>query len=273
MRQDVEFLSKDRTKLIASLWDANSHQWLLWIHGFAEHRLRYENFANFLYEHQISFFIFDLRGHGDSEGKRGLILDFQEYLNDVEAAIQFLSTKTKKIHIGGHSMGGLILGRYLETRNPPIEIKSAILTCPFIGLGMPVPGWKRFLGNLLSKPLPGLLLPSGLDPEKLSHDKHVVESYKNDPKVFKHATARWFAECLKHQELVVKEASNIRIPTLVLQGLSDEIVDPQAAKTFYENLTTEKRWIGYERLYHEILNEIQEERQKVYQDILKWIKK
>jgi len=271
----VDFLSLDnKTNLKGTFWEvSNAKGWILWIHGFAEHRLRYDEFANFLNQNQINFFCFDLRGHGDSSGKRGLILDFNDYLDDVDAAIKELSKKTKEIFLAGHSMGGLILGRFLETRNPNIKIKAAIFTCPFMGLGVPVPAWKRKLAEMLAGPFPGLSLPSGLDPKDLSHDENIVNAYINDPKIFKNATARWFVECLKNHELVIQEAKKIQVPTQVMQGLADKVVQPSKTKEFYDHLTvSDKNWIGYDGLYHEILNEKQPERKKVYEDVLTWIK-
>jgi len=271
----VDFLSLDnKTNLKGTFWEVNNAKgWVLWIHGFAEHRLRYDEFANYLNQNQINFFCFDLRGHGDSSGKRGLILDFNDYLDDVDAAIKELSKKTKEIFLAGHSMGGLILGRFLETRNPNVKIKSAIFSCPFMGLGVPVPAWKRKLAELLSGPFPGLSLPSGLDPKDLSHDENIVNAYINDPKIFKNATARWFVECLKNHELVIQEAKKIQVPTQVMQGLADKVVQPSKTKEFYDHLTvSDKKWIGYDGLYHEILNEKQPERKKVYEDVLTWVK-
>lgn len=272
----IEFVSKDnKTKLVATLWEvASSKSFVFWIHGFAEHRLRYNDFANFLNQNQISFFCFDLRGHGDSSGKRGLILRFEDYLDDVDSAILQLKNFTNTMFLCGHSMGGLILARYLETRKSAINIKASIFTCPFLGLGMPVPTWKRKLAEFLAKPLPGLSLPSGLDAKDLSHDESIVNAYVNDPKVFTHATARWFVECLKHQTLALEEVESIDVPVQIMQGLSDKIVNPKTTQEFYEKLKiSDKNFIGYDGLYHEILNEAPSFREKVYQDVLKWFKK
>ncbi len=271
--EDIVFLSKDRqTQLKGTYWLAQSKYWVFWIHGFADHRLRYDSYAKFLNQQGINFFCFDLRGHGDSSGKRGFILNFEDYLDDVEAAIEQVLKKTNSIIMGGHSMGGLILGRFLESRfkEQKIIIKSAIFSCPFLGLGMPVPIWKRKLAEKLSNVFPGLSLPSGLNPEDISHDEQTVESYRNDPKVFKHATARWFIECLKNQELVFKEIEKISVPVMVMQGSGDRIVDVKKNKEFYELLKVQKEWREYYGLYHEILNETEKDRITVYNDTLKW---
>ncbi|MFN3603938.1 MAG: lysophospholipase [Leptonema sp. (in: bacteria)] len=271
-----EFLSTDnKTKLVGTLWEVtNPKATVVWIHGFAEHRLRYQEFASYLNQNQINFFGFDLRGHGDSSGKRGLVLKFEDYLDDVDAAILQLKGRANSIFLCGHSMGGLILARYLETRTSQIPILASIFSCPFLGLGMPVPGWKRKLAELLAKPFPGLSLPSGLNPKDISHDESIVEAYKKDPKVFGNATARWFIECLKNQTLAIDKADQISVPTQVMQGLGDKIVNPEKTKEFYTKLkVANKNFIGYEDLYHEILNESPTFRKKVYEDILEWFKK
>ncbi len=272
----IEFLSKDnKTKLTGTIWEKESSKaFVVWIHGFAEHRLRYNDFANFLNKNQISFFCFDLRGHGDSNGKRGLILRFEEYLDDVDSAIEQIKNYINEIFLCGHSMGGLVLARYLESRKSSINIKASLFTCPFLGLGMPVPLWKRKLAEFLAKPFPALSLPSGLDAKDLSHDESIVKEYISDPKVFKNATARWFVECLKHQALALEEAGNVNVPVQVMQGLADKIVNPKTTQEFYEKLKiSPKNFIGYEGLYHEILNEALEYREKVYRDVLEWFKK
>ena len=46
---------------------------ILIIHGMAEHRFRYKNFIDILFQNQYSVFAIDLRGHGESliENKKG----------------------------------------------------------------------------------------------------------------------------------------------------------------------------------------------------------
>ncbi len=79
---------------------------------------------------------------------------------------------------------------------------------------------------------------------------------------------------LKHQDLALANAGRITLPILVMQGMEDVIVSPEASKKFYDALGTpakKRRWIGYEGLYHEILNEPVKE--EIYKEILKWVNK
>ncbi|GIX40617.1 MAG: hypothetical protein KatS3mg129_0350 [Leptospiraceae bacterium] len=157
----IEFISLDnKTKLVGTFWESNpNNPWILWIHGFAEHRLRYNEFANYLNQNKINFFCFDLRGHGDSSGKRGLILDFNDYLDDVESAIKEISKKTKEIFIAGHSMGGLILGRFLETRKPDISHQSIDFYLSIYGVRCSCSSLEKKNGRIISKTI-SRIIPS-----------------------------------------------------------------------------------------------------------------
>ena len=52
---------------------------LLLTHGLAEHSGRYGDFASFFADAGIATYALDLPGHGNSDGMRGHVRDFQEY--------------------------------------------------------------------------------------------------------------------------------------------------------------------------------------------------
>lgn len=73
---------------------------------------------------------FDQRGTGRSENPKDDTYTFDNYIDDIEAIRLFL--KQKKIHLLGHSFGG-ILAQYYVSKNPT-KVKSLIL----VGTGPPV---------------------------------------------------------------------------------------------------------------------------------------
>lgn len=269
--------SADGTKLRATAWEVDSPSaCVLWVHGFAEYRTRYNEFARYLNGLGFSVAALDLRGHGESEGRRGFIRSFDEYLEDVSALVDWSKdhAPSAPLVMGAHSMGGLVLARFLESGRSSRPVEAAMFSGPFFGMGMPVPAWKQTLGAFMSKILPTLSLPSGLDPSLISTDPEVVKAYAADPAVFKIATARWFTEIIEAQELAVKEAGRIQMPVLFCQGLSDQIVSVEAGRRFYEALGSEDRsYQGFEGLYHEILNEVRPARDEVYATFGNWLKK
>ncbi|MCB1308440.1 MAG: lysophospholipase [Leptospiraceae bacterium] len=273
--QDFEIIAADRTRLRGTLHAAGRPKALLiWLHGFAEHRARYAEMARWFNENKISIITMDFRGHGQSDGKRGYIDSFHDYLDDVDALFDYVAANFQRLPIllGSHSNGGLIAARYIEDRHYTIRIRGLVFTAPFMRVGVPVPAWKDKMARILGGIIPGLSVPSGIDPVLISHDANMVRGYRDDPMVFTNATTRWYLETTKHQSIALERANRIYLPTLVLQGTADKIVSPEATREFYDGISSsDKKWISYDGMFHEILNEI--EREKVYKDILDWVRK
>ena len=273
--QTFTLTASDGVGLVGSLWNTKRPRaMLLWLHGFAEHRRRYDHFARWMSDHRVSVAAIDQRGHGESQGKRGHVVRFEDYYRDLSALIHWVKQHHPKLGtvLGSHSHGALVCARYLEEGSMPIRPVAAVMTGPFFDVGTPVPGWKDRLGVLAGRVAPGLSVPTGIPPMRLNHDARNCAAYASDRLVFRTATARWYVEMRKHQKLALSMARRITLPILVMQGLEDSIVSPQATREFFDELGTpekHRKYIGYEGLYHEILNEPVKE--TLYKEILKWV--
>ncbi len=242
------------------------------IHGYADHAARYEHVARFLRAEKIASFTADLRGHGHSDGARGYINDFDEYLQDVDAILEVLKREqiSVPLFIVGHSMGGLVALLYALRRKP--DLRGLVVSSPFLGVAMKVPPLKVALGRLMSRIYPKLALASGINPYDLSHDRAVGDAYAADPAVFKTVTARWYTEAMAAADEVKSHAAEIELPTLILQAGQDRLADPKAAKPLCEKLgASDKTYIEYPDFYHEIFNESEKERP--LSDMRDWILK
>ncbi|HMU37468.1 MAG TPA: alpha/beta hydrolase [Pseudomonadota bacterium] len=245
------------------------------VHGFAEHRRRYEHLANFLSEHGFHVLTGDLRGHGESGGERGYIERFSNYVDDVSAFVRtaeetFSMPNRAQPILFGHSMGGLVCSQFvLATKG---AVRALAMTSPFFGIKLAVPSWKRALGLGASLVYPKLKLPNGIDGSVLSHDTNLCKAYEQDPFVFHTATARWFSEVLAIHADSLNRASQIKLPTLMLLAGDDRLTDAQAADRVFDRLgSRDKTMKTYPGMFHEILNEL--ERQRVYDDLLEWLQK
>ena len=272
MMETGQIPSKDGLKLF---WRATlakeARLVLVLVHGFAEHSGRYADMMNWLCQEGISTVALDLRGHGQSGGRRGYIDSFDQYVGDVNAVVQWArkKTKTKQIALLAHSMGGLV-GTYYAAQYGS-KLSGLILSSPLFGISAPVPFWKRKMGQVMSSLIPAFGLPSGIDPDNLTHDKKVAELYREDPLVFHKATARWFCEVVRASSQAMPKASLLKMPLLMQLSTDDRIVDYPRSRDFYAQCKMVDRSLhAYEGFFHEIYNEV--ERQKPLSDLLAWIK-
>jgi acylglycerol lipase len=241
-------------------------------HGLGEHSGRYEHVAAALKQHDIAAFALDHRGHGRSGGKRGHINTFSEYLGDLDAFRRQIDERfgDQPRFLIGHSMGGLIAATYAESHGAGLA--GLILSSAALRVDVDAPAIKLALGRLFSKLLPGTTMSNGLDPNFVSRDPAVVAAYIADPLVHDRVSARWFTEFTAAIEAVQAHAGDITIPVLVMQSSADRLVSPRGAQEFHDRLTvaskTLKSWDGF---YHEMFNELPDDRAQAIDFMLKWI--
>jgi len=82
--------------------------------------------------------------------------------------------------------------------------------------------------------------------------------------------ARTVAELAAAIQTFPERTPGLRVPLLVMLGTADELVPPDAGRMVHERAgSPDKRLIEYEGLYHEILNEPEQER--VMDDLVAWL--
>lgn len=274
------FSSADHTPLCADFYEPEAGDspegTIVLIHGYCEHRGRYQRTAQDLAQKGYRVVVGDLRGHGEAGGQRAHVTRFSEYLDDTAAILAQAARHARPVGEGmppfllGHSMGGLIALRYLQERAREGDLRGLILSSPFLGIKVQVPAWKRLLGQAASRAVPGLSLPNDLDPALLSHDPEIGRAYATDPLVSHIATARWFTEAQLAQAQALRRAPGVRLPVLLLQAGDDRIVDQAASQALFDRLGgKDKVFTLYPGLFHEIFNEV--ERDRVLADVVSWL--
>ncbi len=238
------------------------------VHGLGEHLGRYTNVTGALPEYNL--FLFDLRGHGRSGGKRGHVLRFDEYLDDVDTIRTALKDLVRgKTFLLGHSMGGLIALRYGLYR--PAGLTGVVASGPLLGVNVEVPKIKDVIGRLVANIAPGLSMNNEIDTSKLSHDKAVVDAYNKDPLVHSKVSARWYVEMVKAMKDTNANAGRFTLPCLILHGSADALTSPKASREFFERAgSSDKTYTLYEGYYHEVYNEV--DKQKPLAEMAAWIR-
>ncbi len=239
------------------------------VHGLGEHSGRYGNIINFFTSKGYNVFLYDLRGHGKSDGQRGHVYNFDHYVEDTKIFVENAAQRSNlPIVLLGHSMGGLIVLRFGEKYQDLIKLLAA--SGPGLKIAVEVPKWKEAVGKFVSNILPTLSMTNEIDPSLISHDPEVVKAYENDPLVTRKVSARWFTEFLRSQKEAFEEAHKLQLPLFLQQGGDDQIVSPEGAKEFYERAGSKDKTLKiYEGMYHEIYNEV--EKEKPIGDLFNWI--
>lgn len=230
---------------------------LIVIHGLSDHSGRFGNFGRRMAANRINVYACDLRGHGVSEGRRGHAARFDFFLQDVERfcrEVESITAHALPLFILGHSMGGLIVLRYIEEYE--VDLRGAIVTSPWLATGPSIPRWKIVGAGLIEKVLPSLPIDAGIDPEYISHDPAVVTRYREDPLVHRKITPRLFMEASAAMGLVLHRSDRINIPLLFVLAGDDQIVDTRRSEAFARSLSATDVTIRVlPDYYHEVLND------------------
>lgn len=250
--------SADGTRLRVTVAGEGARD-LLIVPGLAEHAGRYEHVTPRLVEAGWACHVLELRGHGHSGGKRGHVMRWGEYLDDVRAAAKDLRPGWALL---AHSMGGLVsLNAALEGVAPA----KIALSNPLLGVKFEPPRLKVAAGRLLSRILPGLSLYNELKLEWLSRDPKVGEAYDKDELVYRTVTPRWFTEMVAAQGRAL--SGTYGMPLGMFVGDADMITDPAVNLAFAERTRASVK--VYPEHRHEIFNEIGKER--VIADVAEWL--
>lgn len=244
---------------------------LLIIHGFAEHSGRYEHFGAWFAARGCAVYAYDHQGHGRSEGVRGHVRRFDDFLDDLDAMLVAVRAEHPGLRpqLVGHSMGGLILAAFLCERTPDVE--TAVTSGAALAVSEKLSRGRMRAARVLRRLAPRLTLAAELDPEGLSTDSEVVRAYLEDPLVFRRMTTSLAAELISAIERTSRGAGRVRVPLLMLHGEADPICPPSGTRRFFEGLVVEPRRLRvYPGLRHEIFNE--PEHVRVFEDVLTWLR-
>jgi alpha-beta hydrolase superfamily lysophospholipase len=243
---------------------------IIMVHGLGEHIQRYSFWAESFKNEGIGFIGVDLPGHGRTPGRRGSIRSYA--LTDEMLDILLKSCKQTfpgcPVYIYGHSLGGGIVLDYLLRKKP--KVRGAIVTSPWLRLSFEPQKSKVVMASVMKYVVPGLVQPSGLNVNHISHDVSVVEKYKDDPLVHDKISVSLFDAAMSAAKYSLSHASELIIPTLLLHGSEDLITSPDGSREFAgkTRMVELKIWDGG---YHELHNETFKE--EVFRYIMNWIKR
>ena len=290
----LEFTAKDNEKIKYLEWKVQDPKLCVEIvHGMRDHSMRYDEFAKFLNQNQISVYALDLRGHGMSAIDKehlGLVPKsnaWMKMVDDIDVLNSIIRKENpgKKLALIGHSMGSILARTYAYKFGDYIDkmiLLSSVKSPAFLNKI-----FKFFLNILISKEGYDYkndslneksydFMSKDIRDDKLTSDAEERAKFLQDEFcIFKYSNG--FFKMLISGVDKASRRENLNyipkdLPIYLFSGKKDPLSNfEQGVKELYgllrsvgiENLEL----IEYDNLKHELLHDI--EKEKVFQDILK----
>lgn len=262
--------SADGTRLAYRAWPhAGASITFAVVHGLGEHSGRYQRFAEGMARNGLGTYAVDLRGHGKSDGQRGHVESWSQWVEDAAAFVSHVEAEAQgEVVPLGHSFGGVVmLSTVLAGKLP--RAKRFVLSSPALKLKANVPAWKVRLAAVTAKLAPRLALDNEVDPATVSRLPEVVEAYRTDPLVHSKISSRMYAEWGRAAAEDLARAGEIRTPFLILAGAADPLVDPAGSEELHRRSAGVSELRLLEGRYHEPFNDLGSD--EVFGLIAEWL--
>ncbi len=271
------------------------------LHGMSEHSGRYADFANYLSTKGYTVYAHDHRHHGQSvknKDKLGIFSKtetFEDVVEDVNIVQSHIanSEQTDSIITLGHSMGSVILRRFLQRDAPYVSQAIIMGTLPrysslysltMIGLAK-VSGWgksekapNKMIAKAINKSANKPFAKGRTDNDWLSSDESSVEAFNNDPLsnfVYNKYFYPAFFSCIHTINKPKNIAKTKKVPILFISGIEDTLsgqmkkIDRLNADYHRYNNALNTTLISIRDARHEVLNEVN--KKETYEKIINWI--
>lgn len=262
--------SADQTRLAFRTWPLSGATiTLAVVHGLGEHSGRYERFALGMANFHMATYALDLRGHGKSEGRRGHVDSWSQWVDDAAAFVAHVESQVQgEVVPLGHSFGGAVmLSAVMAGRLP--KATRFVLSSPALTLKADVPAWKTTLARFTSAVAPKLAMNNEVDASTISRIPEVVDAYRDDPLVHAKISARTYVEWQRAAQRAIDQADQIKIPFLILAGTADRLIDPAGSEELHRRAPAASELRLLEGRYHEPFNDLGSE--EVFALIARWL--
>ena len=238
---------------------------LLFVHGAWHGAWCWENFLPYFAEQGFEVHALSLRGHGNSEGRDGIRWhSTSNYVADVTQVVQSLSPSPVLI---GHSMGGYVVQKYLETHTAPAGVLLASI--PTVGiLGMLLRMLRRHPASTL-KALATLNTWYFVSTPALAKDYFFSDDYPDAKflEYYAHIQTESFRMALEAAFLNLPHPRKIKTPLLVLGAENDRVFTTAEQRRTARTYKTEA--ILYPNMAHDMM--LERGWESVANQILNWL--
>ncbi len=267
-RRAYTFLAKNDAE------KGNGRVGCLMLHGFMGSPVSSRDMAAFLVEHGITVHCPLLPGHGNLPQKLHNV-SRHDWIAEAEEALQKLRNFTDQIFIIGHSMGA-VLSAYLVSKNN--DIRGMVLLAPLYD----VPDPRIKLSGLVKYFMPWFYPLKHKDADEEIFLGR-VKDFNPDIDVHDPSLKDWLMEATRIPTSGVAQMvrmthvgrklwPKIKVPTIILQGEADPAVPPGSARTIFNAIQTDDKYLElFPNTGHELMRTVAPVHKKVWQIIHQFI--
>lgn len=249
----------------------NARSLVVMVHGLGDHISRNQGIVSYLVNRGHACALYDQRGHGLSEGKRGHVDSFDQWVDDLRSFFEFTKASAPDnipIFLLGGSLGGLI--SFFFITHTKEKISGLISVAAAIKPKISVPDWKLRIARKLGSKIPSYTVFNGLKFENLSRNLDEIELLEHDRLFHRRISLGAAIDIENKLRLVMTLPCQISLPSLFLTGSDDRICLPEGSKKFSELIASpDKQCIVYDEMKHDILHDYGSE--QVLEDIERWL--
>ena len=252
------------------VWRAHSPRGAVLLqHGFNEYAERfvdgYSRAIPAFVTAGYSVYAFDLRGHGASGGRRGVV-DVRRAITD--HLLARAAVTERQLFLVGHSLGGLVTAGSAATS--PSGIRGVVLLSPALPFG--TPAHIRALSAMLSVAAPAAPAPvPSAPPSATSRVSEWIAATAADDQMGRGRLSNRVAySAVQVARAIEQKAASWSAPTLIMHGTGDVYTDHRGSIALAEMIgapdTTLRLVDGG---FHELLNDLDASR--TLAELLHWI--
>lgn len=269
---EYHWKSFDGLDLYAVQWNAEQKPdaVIAFVHGHGDHCRRYDEWFAKMVAGNFSVLSFDYRGNGRSKGRRGVIRNYSNLLQD----LTLLHENAKALFPGipvvlyGHSLGATMVISYLLRNKSRPEL--AIATSPWLELKKTHNKWLSLIIKTANIILPYSTFKTGLHSADFSNSDGFAEKREKDPLIHNRISIRLFTEVQKEAGWIGNHFGEIKTPLLLMQGRNDRVMRYNAARDLKEKVPGQVNYREWKFAGHQLHNS--ERSTEVMEYLLDWIK-
>lgn len=239
------------------------------VHGFGEHCGRYSDMAKHLNAADIAVIAVDLRGHGRTDGPRGICKNYSDMVADASSLVDEAKRLYPSLpqYLFGHSMGGgLVLHMGLNQND---NLAGYLVSAPLLRPAKPIPALMQILLKVLRKITPKGSVPNTIPGNQISTVPDEQAKYEADKLNHDRLGYGLGVGMIGAGEEALTQAHDWNKPLRLWHAKGDQLTDFAATESFAakaENCD----FTAFENVEHEVHNDTS--RAAVYALIIDFVK-